>query len=304
MDFRQAEAIWAVLRSGSVTAAARALNVSQPAVSKTIQRAEDQLGLKLFQRVGGRMLPTAESHALLPDLERIIRDIESLQRQAEDLRSMQKGVLRIGASSAIAASMLPRAVAAFQAAYPQVKIVTMLLPAADLVQKLAENALDLGFALSTAGGTAVAVTQIGTTRLACLLPARHPLAARQAVGPAELKGCAIITFPQTSLFGRALDDVFRAHDVPFRIAIQVDLSLQAALLVQSGCGIALIDTLMRAIDLPAVVWRAFEPAMVFPIYELSPLDRPMPRVAAAFRRLARTSAAASGTLAEPPCCPD
>ena len=291
MDFRQAEAVWAVMRCGSVTAAARMLNVSQPAVSKTIQRAEDQLGLKLFQRVGGRMLPTAESHALFPDVERIIRDIGVLKQQANDLRLMQKGVLRIGASSAIAASMMPRAVGAFQAAYPQAKIVTMLLPAADLAAKLRENALDLGFALSAVGEHAITVTQIGTTRLACLMPAQHALTARPAIRPADLKGCPIITFPQSSLFGRALNDIFHAHCADFQIAIQVDLSFQAALFVQSGCGIALIDTLMRAIDLSDVVWRPFEPALVFPIYELAPADRPLSRVASAFRRLARTAAA-------------
>ena len=297
MDFRQAEAVWAVMRCGSVTAAARLLNVSQPAVSKTIQRAEDQLGLKLFQRIGGRMLPTAESHALFPDVERIIRDMEVLKQQANDLRLMQKGVLRIGASSAIAASMMPRAVAAFQAAYPHAKIVTMLLPAADLAAKLRENALDLGFALSAVGEHAITVTQIGTTRLACLMPAQHRLTAHAVIRPADLDGCPIITFPKTSLFGRALDDIFRAHSAEFQIAIQVDLSFQAALFVQSGCGIALIDTLMRAIELSHVVWRPFEPALVFPIYELSPSDRPLSRVGSAFRRLARIAAAASARRA-------
>ena len=291
MDFRQAEAVWAVMRSGSVTAAARLLHVSQPSVSKTIQRAEDQIGLKLFQRIGGRMLPTAESHALFPDVERLIRDIEVLKQQANDLRSMQKGVLRIGASSAIAASMMPGAVAAFQSAYPQAKIVTMLLPAADLVEKLRENALDLGFALGAASEPAVTATRIGTTRLACLLPAQHALTARAAIRPADLEDYPIITFPPSSLFGRALDDVFRAGGTAFRVAIQVDLSFQAALFVQSGCGVALIDILMRAIDLAGVVWRPFEPALAFPIYELSPAERPVSRVAAAFRRLAREAAA-------------
>jgi DNA-binding transcriptional LysR family regulator len=293
MDFRQAEAYWAVMRCGSVMAAARLLHVSQPAISKTIKRAEDRLGIKLFERIGGRMLPTAESHALFPDVDRVIRDIEILRTQASDLGSMQTGVLRIGASSAIAAAMMPRAVAGFQAAHPRAKIIAMLLPAAELVEKLHANALDLGFALSAAGESAMTATQIGTTRLACLLPARHNLAAREVIRPADLDGYPIITFPPDSLFGRALDDIFRAQGMAWQVAIQVDLSLQAALFVQSGCGIALVDTLLQAIDLPGVVWRPFEPALSFPIYELSPSNRPLSRVAAAFRGLARSVAAAT-----------
>ncbi len=293
MDFRQIEAYWAVMRCGSVTAAARLLNVSQPAVSKTIQRAEDRLGIKLFERARGRMLPTAEGHALFPNVERIFRDIETLKSQASDLGSMRKGVLRIGASSAIAASVMPGAVAAFQAAHPRANIIAMLLPAAELVEKLRANAIDLGFALMRAGEPAVKATPIGTTRLACLLPARHALAARSVIRPADLKDCPIITFPPNSLFGRALDDVFREHGVAWQVAIQVDLSFQAALFVRRGCGIALVDTLMRAVDLPDVVWRPFEPRLVFPIFELVAADRPLSRTATAFRRLAKLEAASA-----------
>jgi DNA-binding transcriptional LysR family regulator len=293
MDFRQVEAYWAIIRCGSVTAAARSLNVSQPAISKTIRRAEDQLGIRLFERIGNRMLPTAEAEALFPSVDRLIHDIERLKTQASDLGSMQKGVLRIGVSSAIAAAMIPRAVAAFQVAYPQVQIIAMLLPAADLVEKLHASAIDVGFALSRADDSVTTAMEIATTRIACLVPARHTLAAREVIRPADLCGDPIISFPPDSLFGRALVEAFRAHDVPWQIAIQVHLSMQAAMFVQSGCGIALVE----AVDLPEVVCRPFEPAMVFPIYELSPSDRPLSRVANAFRSLARAAAASARPVA-------
>ena len=291
MDFRQIEAYWAVMRCGSVTGAARLLNVSQPAISKTIRRAEDKLGIKLFERARGRMLPTAESHALFPNVDRIFRDIDTLKAQANDLGSMRKGVLRIGASSAIAASVMPGAVAAFQAAHPRAKIIAMMLPAAEIVEKLRANAIDLGFALNRAPEPDVKATPIGTTRLACLLPARHKLAALEAIGPRDLESYPIITFPPTSLFGRALDDVFRAQGIDWQLAIQVDLSFQAALFVRCGCGIALVDTQMRAVNLPDVVWRPFLPELVFPIFELVATDRPLSRAATVFRRFAKTEAA-------------
>jgi DNA-binding transcriptional LysR family regulator len=290
MELRQVEAYWAVMRCGSVTAAARMLHVSQPAVSKAIKRAEDRLGLRLFERIGGRMLPTAESHALFPVVDRIFREIEALKAQAGDLESMQQGVLRIGASSAIAASVMPAAVASFQAAYPRAKIVAMLLPAADLVERLHADAIDIGYALSTEGEASVRATPIGTTRIACVLPDRHPLAAQPVIRPPDLAGMPIISFPQTSLFGRALEGAFRDDGLDFRLAIQVDLSLQAALFVRSQCGVALIDTLMRSVELSGLVWKPFEPALVFPIYELIPADRPLSRVAAAFRGFATTAA--------------
>jgi DNA-binding transcriptional LysR family regulator len=85
MNYRQLEVFRAVMQTGSVTAAARALNLTQPAVTKILQHAEDQLRFPLFNRVKGRLVPTAEAQTLFPDVERIFDDLRSVRQMVDSL---------------------------------------------------------------------------------------------------------------------------------------------------------------------------------------------------------------------------
>jgi DNA-binding transcriptional LysR family regulator len=71
MNFRQIEVFHAVHTSGSITAAARVLHVSQPSVSKILQHTEDQLGFPLFRRLKGRLMPTDEAHLLFREMDEV-----------------------------------------------------------------------------------------------------------------------------------------------------------------------------------------------------------------------------------------
>ena len=86
MNARQIEVFRTIMRCGTLTAAAQALNVSQPALSQLLLHAEDQLGFRLFQRLHGRLTPTPEAHQLFPEAERLYRDLEGFRRFAVDLR--------------------------------------------------------------------------------------------------------------------------------------------------------------------------------------------------------------------------
>ena len=86
MRLRHIEVFNAVMHTGSVSAAARLINISQPAVSRTLQHAELQLGFALFQRSKGRLTPTSEALALLPHMEKLFGQLEEVQRLADSLR--------------------------------------------------------------------------------------------------------------------------------------------------------------------------------------------------------------------------
>ncbi len=86
MRLRQIEVINAIMLTGSVSAAARLINVTQPAVSRTLQHAEIQLGFPLFQRAKNRLLPTDEALTLYPYIERLFSQLDEVQRLAINLR--------------------------------------------------------------------------------------------------------------------------------------------------------------------------------------------------------------------------
>ena len=95
MNLRQLEVFYAIMQAGSVTAAARNLNITQPAVSNVLKHAEQQLEFKLFQRIAGRLHPTPEASDLLPDVSEMFGRVGTLNRLVQDIRDGRSGRLVI-----------------------------------------------------------------------------------------------------------------------------------------------------------------------------------------------------------------
>ena len=110
MRLRHIEVFNAIMLTGSVSAAARLINITQPAVSRTLQHAELQLGFPLFQRAKGRLTPTTEALTLYPHIERLFAQLDEVQRLAANLRAgSDTGELRILSVLALSYEVLPRA---------------------------------------------------------------------------------------------------------------------------------------------------------------------------------------------------
>src|SRR3546814_9943279 len=122
MNFKQVEAFRAVMLSGSMTAAAESLHTSQPNISRLVAQLERSAGFKLFERVAGRLLPTAEGAALFADVERAFIGLHSLERSAQNIRLAGTGRLRIAAVPLLSLNVLPRVVRRFRQEKPEVAI--------------------------------------------------------------------------------------------------------------------------------------------------------------------------------------
>mgnify|MGYP001950234677 CR=1 FL=1 len=110
LSLRQLQIFRAVMRTGSLTAASQALGVSQPAASRLLRHAEDRLGVPLFERRGNGLIPTHEAKALYPDIDRLLGDLDYVERAAEDLRRLQAGRLRIVTIPSLALTIAAEAV--------------------------------------------------------------------------------------------------------------------------------------------------------------------------------------------------
>ena len=151
MRLRHIEVFNAVMHTGSVSAAARLINISQPAVSRTLQHAELQLGFALFQRSKGRLTPTSEALALLPHMEKLFAQLEEVQRLADSLRKGRAtDELRIASVLALSHEVLPRALAQFKHKHPNVTVSLQSLHSPQIVQALVMQEADVGFVLSNA----------------------------------------------------------------------------------------------------------------------------------------------------------
>nr|WP_298897870.1 LysR family transcriptional regulator [uncultured Altererythrobacter sp.] len=111
MRLRQIEIFYHVYRAGSISGAARDLNVSQPSVSKVLRHAEDQLGVELFLRSKGKLVPTAAAHELFSEAEDIYARLSTFNRSLENISNRRGGHLRLGVLPSLSLSLGPELVA-------------------------------------------------------------------------------------------------------------------------------------------------------------------------------------------------
>jgi DNA-binding transcriptional LysR family regulator len=282
VNARQLEVFRAIMRTGSVTDAARLLNVSQPSVSKVIRHAEAQIGVRLFKRIRGRLYPTPEAELLFPDADRVFRDLEALRHLANELRDGHAGLLRVAASSTTGATVLPQVVARFRAVLPGVKVVFHVLPAAEVRDLIVAHEIELGLTVSPVTGPGVRVQSIGSTEMVCILPRGHPLAQLRAVGPADLVPYPLVSFNANTYFGHILDEAYRSQGMLWRTTLEVNMSLPAIALVRRGVGVALVDALIVGDDTADVVVRPFRPTIRLPVNLLTSEVRPRSHFAERF----------------------
>src|SRR3954464_13155812 len=112
MNLRQIEIFHAVYLHGTVSAAARSLNVSQPSVTKVLRHAESSIGLPLFERARGRLIPTEDARALFAEVADIQERVRSLRQTCHNLRLGRGGLLRISALPSLGLRVIPETVAA------------------------------------------------------------------------------------------------------------------------------------------------------------------------------------------------
>ena len=95
MNLRQIEIFHAIMEAGTITGAAKAFNISQPAVTTILRHTEDQLKFKLFNRVLGRLEPTPEARILFAETSRVFDHVRTVRQTVEDLRQARLGTLSI-----------------------------------------------------------------------------------------------------------------------------------------------------------------------------------------------------------------
>src|SRR3954454_1214386 len=122
MDARQLTAFLAVVEHGTVTRAAPAVHVSQPALSQTIRALELELGTQLFHRIGRRLVLTAAGEAMVGPARQVVRDLELARRAVTDVAGVAGGSLDLTLLPTLAVDPAAQLVGGFRLAHPGVAI--------------------------------------------------------------------------------------------------------------------------------------------------------------------------------------
>ncbi|WP_297773846.1 LysR substrate-binding domain-containing protein [uncultured Roseovarius sp.] len=285
MRARQLEVFTAVMRAGTVTGAARLLNISQPALSQILIHTEAQLGFHLFDREKGRLRPTPEAYELYPEAERLFAGLEGLRRKTSDLRLGRAGLVRIAASPPPGMSLLPRALRTFRAEHPDVVLRTHVAPLAAMVDLLRTGDASMALALDDDLPPDIAVEHIGTTSFCCLLPEDHVLTDADTLDFSDLDGETIISYRSQTRPHDELDMALRRRGGIFAPQIEIDSSISAAGFVRAGLGVALVDALLPWAQFPGIVARPLTDTPSLPVSLLTARGKTLSRAEEAMRNL-------------------
>lgn len=145
MRLRHIEVFYSIMATGSLRGAAEALNVSQPAASKVLRHAEQTLGFALFERSGGRLVPTREADIIIPRVNEIYEQLTSLTRLTDNLRQGREGHhLHIGCVPSLGLSVVPSVIQRYHTQAPGNILTIDTMHGADIVARLLKRDLDFG----------------------------------------------------------------------------------------------------------------------------------------------------------------
>lgn len=275
MDLRLIETFNAVMQHRSVTEAARALGVTQPAVSAALKRLEQNVGFVLFRRESRHIVPTAEAHLLHAEALHALAGFSELEDAAAGISAGQRGVLTIASSPGPGIAWLPEIVSRFRRERPATKI-RLLTRSSDNVRSLVSSrAFDIGIAEPPFDRTNTVLARYRFP-LQCVLPASHALAAHETLTPDLLEGSDLIITPGSRTSYARISHAFEASRTPFHPAIECEFFAIALNLVIDGAGICLVDalsisdTLRRTGNTAALVVRPFAPSIFYEVGVLKP----------------------------------
>jgi DNA-binding transcriptional LysR family regulator len=280
MRLRHIEVFNAIMLTGSVSAAARLINITQPAVSRTLQHAEIQLGFSLFQRAKGRLTPSTEALALYPHIEKLFAQLDEVQRLAANLRSgSDAGELRILTVLALSYEVLPRALKAFREKHPAVAVVVESLHSPQILSALLLQEADVGFAFSPVGHPSLTQEDVADTRMVCVAPkGMLPRALLRAgcVTLNDLVALPVVGLDSRDPVGTSLSQACRQAGVGFQQAVVTVQTYHAALaMAHHGLGVALVDgCTANSADPAKVDVLALAPEIPVPIRALRFAGRP------------------------------
>ncbi|XWN29029.1 MAG: LysR family transcriptional regulator [Devosia sp.] len=283
LSLRQLEIIRAIMRTGSLTAAANALGISQPAASRLLRHGEDQLGFQLFERQANGLSPTIEVRALTEEIDRVFTELDHIDRALHDAARLKAGRLRIAAIPSLALTVVAEAVGRFTKAYPEVSVAVetaMNYEVADLVM---DRRVELGLAYVPTRTYELAIRDLCLTHVLVALSRDHPLAGRPSLSAGDLQGERLISFSNALPIGEKIDAAFAAAGVLRSVALEVGHSFLASAFVAQGAGIALVDGFAQESGLfPNLAFVPFHPAIPIRAVLITAGDRALSRAAAQF----------------------
>lgn len=275
LSLRQLSTFREVMRSGSISQAARSVGRTQPAVSTMIQTLEDQLGFTLFLRSHGKLTPTPEAYFFLEECEDILGRVERTERTLSRISSLQSGSLKIACHPAASSAFLPRLLTSFLKERDDLDV-SLIMRSSDVIEDLiASQQYDLGFSETPQSRPSIRQTDFDL-ECVCILPKGDPLEHAAVVTPNDLDGRPMAVLFDEHVTAVQIESAFQSCGCHFNKRLKLRTFLPGLQFVAAGVCVMVCDMitayshLVQAPENERLAIRRFRPRVSNSVSILTP----------------------------------
>lgn len=241
MNLNQLKIFYYAAKNGSLSAAAQELFITQPAVTKGIQRLQEHYEIKFVDFVGKKLMLTDAGEVLYHIAEKIFEMEKQAEESIRDFQQRKRGRIRILSSESFGDYYLPRIIIPFSNAHPFIRVSMNILPTEQVVENTARLNCDLGFISYSVEHRKLLVKEVLEDRLVIITPPEHPLAHKKLLKPEDLAGQNFIMHEKGSAPRQAIEKLIRKSNISVKIPLELSSNRAIKRAVEAGTGIALIS---------------------------------------------------------------
>lgn len=272
---RHIEVFRALMLAGSATGAAQLLFTSQPTVSRELARLEHLLGYALFERSQGRLRPNARALRLWDEVERSWAGLDRVVEHAMALGQPHQASLSVLSMPALSHALLPGALERLQRNHGEVAVSVATQDGPLLQEWMSAQRFDLGLSEVAEPPPGTCMRSLPAMDEVAVLPAQHPLAAKQVLSAQDFEGQAFISLARDDSYRMQIDAVFAQAGVQRKMLLETLSAVTVCAMVQHGLGVAIVNPLTaQACAGSSLVVRRLAFSIPFQVHMLLPLHRP------------------------------
>lgn len=258
MDIRTMQYYLAVVREGTISAAAQALHVAQPSLSRQMKELEEELGVTLFVRGNRKITLTEEGMVLRKRAEEMVRLMQMTEEEISQIKNHISGSVRIGAGESWSFHYLSRAAASIAAEHPDIRFHITSGDTQDLMDELNNGLIDFAVIFTNVDHTLYQSIELPVEdSFGLLMPKDCPLAEKSEIRLSDLKGLPVIISRAAAPHYSGSDELSSLN-----IVATYNLIYNASLLVEDGLGYAIcFDKLINTTGDSPLCMRPIVPAM-------------------------------------------
>lgn len=258
LTLRQIDIFRATIETGTVSRAAEMLNISQPAASKLLSNLEQDANLTLFQRVKGRLIPTAVAMQLYEEVEKVFVGIGQIEQVIDAMQRRAQERLTIGVIPALS-QFMAQAVVRFARRHPKVVVSIEERGTQFVAEWILNRRVDIGMMSEKIDVPHVRTQTLIRRELVCAIPKGHPLAARAEVMIEDLRDEPIIGYTTRSQTERAMMALFAGAGIEPNVVIEATSMPLICQFVAGGVGLGVVHPLGVGAIRDELVLRPLKP---------------------------------------------